>query len=193
MTQEQVLTDFVNFLSNNKEIIGTFQNLPTNNCNNCTYKFNKTSTYCPMCGIEYVDLIEENFTKAYTEIPHTLIRSNMIYMKAHINGHEIKFLVDTGAESSIIPHDFIEACGLSNIVDRECRGTLVGVGTTEIVGRIHYLELVLPNGIFPCSFTISSNNNVPPILGIDMMHNLGITIDFKRKKLCFEDGYALNI
>jgi hypothetical protein len=60
-----------------------------------------------------------------------------------------------------------------------------GVGEADITGRIHYVEVVLDCGVYPCSFTACSNNDVPPILGIDMMHNLGISIDFKNKKIHF--------
>lgn len=44
--------------------------------------------------------------------------------------------------------------------------------------KIHYVEVVLDCGVYPCAFTICSNNDVSPILGIDMMYNLGIMIDF---------------
>lgn len=158
--------------------------------------------YCPSCDnvfiyqefdVEYTstnDLkqnshILDNIKKAYEEIPHTFIKSDSIYLKGFINGVEINFLLDTGAEMSVLPLNIVEASGLTNIMDTEYKGIMKGVGEAEIPGKIHYIELVLDCGVYPCAFTVCSNNNVPPILGIDMMHNLGISLDFRNKKIHF--------
>ena len=196
--EADLLKQFAEFISQNPQLIQNKEFISKQNtideneiidvsCTKCTYLFKNNSTHCPMCGSEYIDPVEENYMKAYQEIPHTFIKQEMIHLKGTINGHEINFLVDTGAAISVIPQNFINACGLSNIVDKQCKGKLLGVGTADIIGRIHYVELFLPNGMFPCSFTISSNNDVPPILGIDMMYNLGMSIDFKNRKLKFLD------
>lgn len=138
------------------------------------------------------DLVEQNLQKALDEIPHTFIKSESIFLNGYINGNPISFLLDTGAETSILPMDVIQSSGLSNILDRKCSGTLLGVGEDKILGRIHYVEVVLECGVFPCSFTVCSNLNMPPILGIDMMFNLGISLDFKRRKIIFDSNYSID-
>lgn len=185
----EILKQFADFLAQNPQINNKIEaeEIVDVSCQKCTFLFKNDLHNCPMCGAEYIDPVEENYIKAYQEIPHTFIKQEMIHLKGIINGHEINFLVDTGAAISLIPQNFINACGLSNIVDKQYKGKLLGVGTADILGKIHYVELFLPNGMFPCSFTISSNNDVPPILGIDMMYNLGMSIDFKNRKLKFLD------
>ena len=137
------------------------------------------------------NLVEENLEKAYNEIPHTFIRTEAIYLKGHINGHEISFLLDTGAEMSVIPVNIIQACGLENILDTNFSGIMKGVGEAKMLGKLHYVEVILECGVYPCAFSVCSNNDLPPILGIDMMYNLGISIDFKNKKIHFDNGCSI--
>lgn len=160
------------------------------NCNKCTFIFDTEDTICPMCShynIKPITALEENMIKAYEEIPHTLIQTkNAIYIKGYINGNEISFLLDTGAEMSIIPYNFIKACNMEDIIDTKYKGRILGVGEASILGRIHYIDVLLEDvGILPCAFTVSSNNDLPAIIGIDMMHHLGIVINFMNKTILF--------
>ena len=43
-------------------------------------------------------------------------------------------------------------------------------------------------GIYPGSFTICKNNDIEPLLGIDMMSSLGLTIDFKKRCIKIEQN-----
>ncbi len=183
------------------------------NCTRCKFDIkqdiNKDSQenyiYCPSCDNIFVyipdttsqepsdeDLVSENLEKAYMEIPHTFIRTEAIFIKGHINGHELNFLLDTGAEMSVIPADIIQACGLEKILDKHFSGVMKGVGEAKMLGKIHYIEVVLECGVYPCSFSVCSNNDLPPILGIDMMYNLGISLDFKSKKIHFDNGCSVD-
>ena len=144
------------------------------------------------CQNQHVkNFVTENLEKAYNEIPHTFIRTEAIFLKGHINGHEIDFLLDTGAEMSIIPVNIIQACGLENILDTHYSGIMKGVGEDKMLGKLHYVEVILECGLYPCSFSVCSNNNLHPILGIDMMYNLGISIDFKKKQIHFDNGCSM--
>ncbi len=134
----------------------------------------------------------ENMAKAYAEIPHIFIKSESIFMKGYINGIEIDFLLDTGAEMSLIPYDIAHACGLDSLINSKYAGIIKGAGETKMLGRIFYVEVVFDCGIYPCSFSVCHNNNLPPILGIDMMHNLGLVLDFKKKKIHFDDNCSIN-
>ena len=186
------------------------------NCTKCNYKINQdidmsiqsNSIYCPGCDnifdfnltdLNYgnenrddEDLVLENLAKAYEEIPHTFIKSEAIFMKGFINGIEISFLMDTGAEVSLLPLNLVEACELTQILDRKYQGQLSGVGHDKIEGKLHYVEVVLDCGVYPCAFTVCANNNLPPILGIDMMYNLSINIDFKKNKIIFNDTCSVD-
>lgn len=134
------------------------------------------------------EVIHDNYLKAYTEIPHTFISSKMIHMTVKINNVDVKFLVDTGAQISILPLSVASACNLNHLIDEQYSGELKGVGTDKIMGRIHYVEIQLPCGIYPCGLTVCKNDSMVPLLGIDMMRNLGLTLDFMKNKITFDNG-----
>ena len=48
----------------------------------------------------------------------------------------MKALVDTGAELSIVTSKLIEECALDEYVDKSYKGTVVGMGSQEITGKI---------------------------------------------------------
>ena len=128
-------------------------------------------------------VINENYIKAYDEIPSCLIPAKMIYLEAKIMGQKIKFLIDTGAQVSLLPLNIVKICNLDHLLDQRVAGELKGVGSDRVMGKIHYLEVELPCGVIPCSFTICENSDLVPILGIDMMQQMGLLLDFKNRKI----------
>ena len=184
------------------------------NCPSCTFlnkipadQFNILN-YCNVCNTliyepsdEIVQQITEannnekritqNYLKAYQEIPSSFIPANMIYLDAKIvyegKRRDIRFLVDTGAQVSILPLNIVKACELENILDQKYAGQLSGVGKDRVRGKLHYVEVELPCGIIPCSFTVCENSDIDPILGIDMMQQMGLTLDFKTRTIKIND------
>ena len=132
---------------------------------------------------ERKEIIYKNYRKAVELIPESLIKSPEIYLTGNINGYSIKFLVDTGAQISVISKNIAIACNLEDLIDQSYHGKIVGVGNDKIEGRIHYCDVVFDWGILPCGFTICQNPNLIPIIGIDILNSHGIIIDFKNKQL----------
>jgi predicted aspartyl protease len=128
-------------------------------------------------------VIQDNYLKAYNELPSSFIPANMIYLIAKIMGNEIKFLVDTGAQVSLLPLNVVKMCDLEHLMDEKYSGELKGVGSDRVMGRIHYLEVELECGLIPCSFTICEKEDIIPILGIDMMQQMGLVLNFKERKI----------
>ena len=146
--------------------------------------------------------IEENFKKAYECIPSSFIPSKMIYLDAKItvdNGlsQDVRFLIDTGAQVSVLPINVAKALQIDDIIDEKYSGELKGVGNDMIMGKIHYLEVVLPFGMIPCSFIICKNPNLEPILGIDMMQQMGLKLDFSNRTINFStyqnEGFKIDM
>ena len=108
----------------------------------------------------------------------------MMLLILQINNTPIKFLVDTGAQISF---NVVECLNLKDLIDEKYKGTLKGVGNDKIIGKIHYVEVFLEGGCCPLSFTVCKNNSIEPILGIDMMKQLGLKIDFSKRKFIFNN------
>ena len=129
------------------------------------------------------DIINKNYMKAMEIMPELYTKSPSIHIQGSINGNNIKFLVDTGAEISIMNKSIAIACGLEKYIDERYNGKLQGVGSDKILGRVHYTEITFNWGVLPCGFTICNNNDIIPIIGIDIMNSHGIIINCKKKTL----------
>ena len=129
------------------------------------------------------DIINKNYMKAMEIMPELYTKSPSIHIQGSINGNSIKFLVDTGAEISIMNKSIAIACGLEKYIDERYNGKLQGVGSDKILGKVHYTEITFNWGVLPCGFTICSNNDIIPIIGIDIMNSHGIIINCKTKTL----------
>jgi len=173
------------------------------NCPYCTSLCNINDTICNVCSsplnisLETLEniteadksekLIEDNYLRAYEEIPEFFFPKKMIFIKGKINGQELKFLLDTGAAISIINKSLAKALKIDHLVDKKCQGQLRGVGTDNISGRIHYTEILFDFGIIPASLTVCDNDNLEPILGMDFIQSHGLVIDFKKRKVFIGD------
>jgi DNA damage-inducible protein 1 len=129
------------------------------------------------------NIIMKNYLKAIEIIPEFYTKSPSIFIKGSINGNMIKFLIDTGAEISVMSKNTAIACGLSKYIDESYCGKLIGTGETKIMGKVHYTEIVFDWGVLPCGFTICNTENITSIIGIDMLNSHGTIIDFKNKTL----------
>ena len=127
--------------------------------------------------------IYDNIKKARDFIPETYFKSPSIFITGKINGHSVKFLIDTGAQMSVISKNIAIACNLDDIIDEAHCGKILGVGNDKIMGRVHYVEVMFDWGILPCGFTVCKNPNLVPIIGIDILNSHGVIIDFKNKIL----------
>ncbi|OAY66063.1 DNA damage-inducible protein 1 [Ananas comosus] len=81
--------------------------------------------------------IDENWEAALEYNPEAFARVVMLYVDMEVNGVPLKAFVDSGAQSTIISKSCAERCGLLRLLDQRYKGVAVGVGQSEIIGRIH--------------------------------------------------------
>ncbi|KAK1291464.1 hypothetical protein QJS10_CPB17g00336 [Acorus calamus] len=95
--------------------------------------------------------IDENWENALEHNPEAFARVVMLYVDMEVNGVPIKAFVDSGAQSTIISKSCAERCGLLRLLDQRYKGIAIGVGQSEILGRIH---------VAPLKCTIDLKDNV---------------------------------
>lgn len=90
----------------------------------------------------YSNIINENYSLAIENIPELINLGNLIFLNGKISGHNIKILVDTGAQMCIINKSVIDCSGLNYLIDTKNQINISGAHSTSAsVGTLWYVEI----------------------------------------------------
>eukprot|EP00599_Poterioochromonas_sp_BG-1_P011636 CAMPEP_0173156056 /NCGR_PEP_ID=MMETSP1105-20130129/14518_1 /TAXON_ID=2985 /ORGANISM="Ochromonas sp., Strain BG-1" /LENGTH=363 /DNA_ID=CAMNT_0014072689 /DNA_START=25 /DNA_END=1113 /DNA_ORIENTATION=+ len=130
--------------------------------------------------------IQANMELALENLPEAFGRVTMLYVNIEVNNHPVKAFVDSGAQSTIMSMQCAERCNITRLIDKRFAGQARGVGTANIIGRIHIAQMKFGNSFFPISITVLENNDVDFLFGLDTLRRYRCCIDLEKNILRIE-------
>lgn len=132
-----------------------------------------------------------NLEQAMEHTPEAFGRVEMLYVKAAVNKEPLTAFVDSGAQMTIMNEATAERCGILRLLDRRAAGMAKGVGTAEILGRIHMAMVELGGIHVPMSITVLKSQSMEFLIGLDQLKRHQMSIDLKRNVLQVGEDVAL--
>ncbi|KCV73460.1 hypothetical protein H696_00994 [Fonticula alba] len=131
-------------------------------------------------------VVSENLLNAQDDLPELLGSVHMLYISCKVNGVPCQAFVDTGAQMTLISHEFTKRAGIEHLIDRAHKVLAVGVGQQQTVGRIHLADLHLTNdqesNNTVCLYTSFHVIDQPMdvLLGLDMLRRHQCEVDLHK-------------
>lgn len=128
--------------------------------------------------------IDKNMQLAYDIIPESFASVSMLYIKIKVNNNPVQAFVDSGAQQTIISPRLAEKVGIDRLIDRRFVGEARGVGSSQILGKIHSVPIRIGDSEIdiPCSFMVI-DTSVDLLFGLDMLKRHKCLIDLANNKL----------
>lgn len=102
-----------------------------------------------------------------------------LQIPCEINGYIIPAIVDTGAQVTVMSESCARRCRVSNLIDGRFCGKAVGMGSSDILGRISELPMRVGPISYHNKVSILRESRVDLILGLDFLRRFKSEINLE--------------
>lgn len=96
-----------------------------------------------------------------------------------VNGFMVPAIIDTGAQITIMSASCAKRCRISNSIDTRYSGRAVGVGSSDIIGRIDGLGMRVGPVSFESKVSILREARVDFLIGLDLLQRFKTEVNLK--------------
>ena len=96
-----------------------------------------------------------------------------------VNGFLVPAIIDTGAQITVMSASCAKRCRISNKIDARFSGRAVGVGSSDIIGRIDGLEMRVGPVSFEGRVSVLRDARVDFLIGLDLLKRFNTEVNLK--------------
>ena len=97
-------------------------------------------------------------------------RGHPLIVQVEINGFSIPAVIDTGAQMSIMSEACVKRCHLHKSMETRFFGKAVGVGKSDIIGRVNHMPLRIGPLNFKSRLSVLRESRVDMLIGMDLLN-----------------------
>ncbi|KAK8799142.1 hypothetical protein WA171_005890, partial [Blastocystis sp. BT1] len=111
-----------------------------------------------------------------------------LYLVTYINDVQVNFVVDTGAQSTILSSDVAEATKVARVVDESESIDIYGVGSGRTMGMVNAHDICIEGEYFAVKSQVVPKKNIANscLLGLDFLKQYKAVIDIESDTLTVE-------
>ena len=106
-----------------------------------------------------------------------------LQVMCEVNGYTVPAIIDTGAQISIMSYSCAQRCRINNNIDTRYAGRAIGVGSSDILGRINGLNMKIGPISFDGKVSILRDSRVDFLIGLDFLKRFNCEVSFKDRAL----------
>ena len=142
-----------------------------------------------MNNINYMEKADSGARQRHESIPSPSLENEgytdfaPLQVMCEINGFVVPAIIDTGAQISIMSFSCAQRCRINSNIDTRYSGKAIGVGSSDIIGRIKSLPMRVGPVSFDGTISILRDSRVDFLIGLDFLKRFNCEISFSENML----------